>query len=556
MLLIVFISCEKDLYDVTPHQHLESKFKGNIKITEKSFNELLLDKKFKKAYEKVSNTTAKNAFSKTIMEAKSNFTILNLPAKVIQKGNKISYTFQIARDTINVKYFENLIVGVDSLNQTKAYIAKYEINNDVIQLKNKIPFKSVTYHPIIFNKSSTAKITECISITYSLCNGVPYDCGGSICGFGELTVCSGSGGESNNGSGTTWGGSVGSGSTTTTTPLYSGGSSGTITYTNAEKFFLGFSPISNERTLLTAMSLEASNLLSSYLNSNPYPSTNSTAAKTFVSNLSNYSDWFSSQTVENQIGIFNYLIPNNFSSDSRNFVSQIINVSVNGVNADFNNFFYNRTSLDANSAIDIDNNSIGGYDNTVYNNFDPQQSPWPNIPSIIPASQFIGFGAEGIRRNCMDYAKAQIAKMGYKISNYYDTGQTFKIYNEQTGVNRTELAKGLSYLKYALSKGIPVIVGIDDALGVPLNSNGTPGNPDLTTDHFIVIVGMGTNSQGNYFQFYDNASGYASQGANSSNLLYYNPTTGIISGKSQTSYAQSSGLHNYIITQIRKSKLL
>jgi hypothetical protein len=216
---------------------------------------------------------------------------------------------------------------------------------------------------------------------------------------------------------------------------------------------------------------------------------------------------------------------------------------------------YNRTASDTDTG-DIDNNSIGGYDNTLYSDFNPQQSPWPNVSSIIPVSQFIGFGAEGIRRNCMDYAKAQIAKMGYKISNYHDIGQTFKIYNEQTRVNQTELSKGLSYLKYAISKGIPVIVGVDDALGVPLNSNGTPGNPDLTTDHFIVIVGMGTNSQGNYFQFYDNASGYPSQGANSLNLLYYNHSTGTISGQSQTSYAQSAGLHNYIITQIRKSKLL
>ena len=110
-------------------------------------------------------------------------------------------------------------------------------------------------------------------------------------------------------------------------------------------------------------------------------------------------------------------------------------------------------------------------------------------------------------------------------------------------------------MKYALSNGIPVIVGIDDAPGVPLNSDGTPGNIDLTTDHFIVIVGMGTNSKGMYFQFYDNASGYPSQGANQDNLLYYDPNTGLISGKSQTSYAQTPGLHNYIVTQIRKSKL-
>lgn len=116
-------------------------------------------------------------------------------------------------------------------------------------------------------------------------------------------------------------------------------------------------------------------------------------------------------------------------------------------------------------------------------------------------------------------------------------------------MNHTELAKGLSYLKYALSNGIPVIVGVDDAPGSPNI------NTDNTTDHFIVIVGMGSNSQGNYFQFYDNASGDVSQGASSLNLLYYNPNTGIISGRTQCSgYRDQATTHNYIITQIRKSK--
>ncbi|MGG7035931.1 MAG: hypothetical protein ACI7YS_12165 [Flavobacterium sp.] len=91
--------------------------------------------------------------------------------------------------------------------------------------------------------------------------------------------------------------------------------------------------------------------------------------------------------------------------------------------------------------------------------------------------------------------------------------------------------------------------------GVPLNSDGTPGNPDLSTDHFIVIVGMGSNSNGKYFQFYDNASSISNQGTNSLNLLYYNSTTGKISGVTQCSgYRDSDTTHNYIITQIRKSK--
>ena len=82
-----------------------------------------------------------------------------------------------------------------------------------------------------------------------------------------------------------------------------------------------------------------------------------------------------------------------------------------------------------------------------------------------------------------------------------------------------------------------------------------PGNLDSTTDHFIVLVGMGTDSNGKYFRFYDNASSEVSQGANSLNKLYYNSTTGIIIGNSQTDYANRQP-RSYTITMIRKSKPL
>lgn len=141
--------------------------------------------------------------------------------------------------------------------------------------------------------------------------------------------------------------------------------------------------------------------------------------------------------------------------------------------------------------------------------------------------------------------------LGFTRNEYKDLlveRQTIQIYTEQNGVNLTESLKGISYLKYALENGIPVIVGVD-------NHSGSPNkNTDNTTDHFIVIVGMGTDTTGKYFQFYDNASGNTSQGASPLNKLYYNSRTGIISGTSQTAYAQR--YYPYKITMIRKSKLL
>lgn len=109
------------------------------------------------------------------------------------------------------------------------------------------------------------------------------------------------------------------------------------------------------------------------------------------------------------------------------------------------------------------------------------------------------------------------------------------------------LSQGLSYLKYALSNGIPVIVGVDD-------NPGHPGNLDSTTDHFIVIVGMGSDSTGKYFQFYDNATKVLSNGTSNLNKLYYNASSGLIRGTSQAQ-PYATGL-TYTITMIRKSKLL
>jgi hypothetical protein len=144
---------------------------------------------------------------------------------------------------------------------------------------------------------------------------------------------------------------------------------------------------------------------------------------------------------------------------------------------------------------DKDNNTDGGFDNTTYQEFNPINQSWPTINNVIPNSDFVGWGTNGITRNCMSYAKAQIAKKGYQISNYNATGQTFQIYTSINGPNKSVASSGVSYLISALQRGIPIIVGVDDQPG--------SANPatDNTTDHFIVIVGMGTDANGNYLLF-------------------------------------------------------
>jgi len=93
--------------------------------------------------------------------------------------------------------------------------------------------------------------------------------------------------------------------------------------------------------------------------------------------------------------------------------------------------------------------------------FSTNQQTCPTINPVISINDFVGWN-RSLHPNwgCMEYSKAQIAKKGYKISNYFDnqgniSNQTIQIYISQNGVNQTELQKGLSYLKYALENSIP-----------------------------------------------------------------------------------------------------
>ncbi|MBK0383941.1 hypothetical protein I5M32_13310, partial [Pedobacter sp. SD-b] len=117
-----------------------------------------------------------------------------------------------------------------------------------------------------------------------------------------------------------------------------------------------------------------------------------------------------------------------------------------------------------------------------------------------------------------------------------------------------EAKKAAGYIKGALSANIPVIVAVDYAPGSP------SGNPDGKTDHFIVIVGMGSDSKGKYFRFFDSATANLWDGTSLRNKLYYNSTTGLIKGatsipNSNTNlYRDSKNNISYTITHVRRSK--
>lgn len=75
-----------------------------------------------------------------------------------------------------------------------------------------------------------------------------------------------------------------------------------------------------------------------------------------------------------------------------------------------------------------------------------------------------------------------------------------------------------------------------------------------TEDHFIVIVGMGNDSGGNYFLFYDGATRSNNLGTSNQNKLYFDNTSGKISGLGRVNDTNGNR-YNYVISMIRKSKL-
>lgn len=202
----------------------------------------------------------------------------------------------------------------------------------------------------------------------------------------------------------------------------------------------------------------------------------------------------------------------------------------------------------ANSLADPDDLWFTDPDNQTYAEYQ-QHTPWPTIQRVIAFEDWVGFrrDAYGNQVNCLTLAKEQLAKAGYKVSGYDPYGQTFQTYTNELGVNSSRTKQAITYMINAINNGIPILAGID-------NRNGSPaGNSDLTTDHFVVIDGMGSDAGGNFFHFMDSSTNIRANGASYLNKLYYNENTGKITGNTQSGYGNLPGALPYTVTQVRKS---
>jgi len=182
---------------------------------------------------------------------------------------------------------------------------------------------------------------------------------------------------------------------------------------------------------------------------------------------------------------------------------------------------------------------------------------WALVSPIISPNKFIYLGYPDIVSECFFYALEQLRVVDYfpNSPSWHDwsTGPKsklvmssgiFQLYLEpdvagmSSGVQKEGFRKGVDYLRQSIKNHIPVLVGIDYTSKNP--------NDDGTTDHFVTVVGMGTDNIGNYFTYYDNFSAHRWKGVDPENKLYCNCEELMIK--------RNDG--DYRISQIRTSKRL
>lgn len=126
-----------------------------------------------------------------------------------------------------------------------------------------------------------------------------------------------------------------------------------------------------------------------------------------------------------------------------------------------------------------------------------------------------------------------------------------------TMISKEKFEEGINIIKISLTEhNLPILVGVHhpvkDEYGIYIKEV-CSGNIPSTTNHYIVVVGMGYDKQRqkNYFRFYEVGTGQNSHGTSIKNKLYVNDDLMIITGK--TSYKLDNINHYYTLTEIRKN---
>lgn len=273
-----------------------------LQITDETFDELMMKKEFRKIFEKLPFANS-NKQKKTFEISNENYQILKQPAKVIEHQNKTSYTFLISREIVDNSFFENLVIEIDSLKNSKSFIIKYIPTKLIHKLKNQVDFEGEIEVTPIINDNKLGKINYqsvfCFTEIVSACNGNPWDCGGSICGYYSRNTCVTLGGSSS---------------------ALSFGTSSTSSFFDPSSG--GGGSISN----------------SSVITSPNLPNDDEVIRKlynTFLTTLNKNQYCFLGLNPPFNQDVINYLIENEFTSTNRTIAKELINTAMNTSDAGF-----------------------------------------------------------------------------------------------------------------------------------------------------------------------------------------------------------------------------
>lgn len=142
----------------------------------------------------------------------------------------------------------------------------------------------------------------------------------------------------------------------------------------------------------------------------------------------------------------------------------------------------------------------GGLSTTAAGNTQISSWIYTQIDPVIDASQNVAYSG-----NCFAAACGTAEKGGWKSGgeNYWTRDYQFQLYSGSNSPNvdyDESRVAGLDQIHNALDNlNQPIVVGVD----YDPSSDANP-NTDKTTDHFITIVGRGSDASGEFFRYYEN----------------------------------------------------
>ncbi|MCL9804447.1 hypothetical protein NAT51_02870 [Flavobacterium amniphilum] len=366
---MVFSSCENDSYDGSDN--------GNLKISKISLKDPLIQKNTKLIQEakKIKLKQQAQSSGKIVYDSINDFYFDDENGILVEdeNGHK-SYTFKIYRNKPTEK-LENIVFNLKEDSSYEALLTTYDLN----EIEKEKLFNDETFTPVdtpyitIVGKATDPKcdtvIDHCTAVymdgvvyyvvTYA--NPCPQGSGGSGSPNGSSGTGStgGSTGASTGGStgytplptlptGTTQGSSSSGSGTVLTTPVVGGGSSIVgMPLTDKQSNFLrdlGFL-----REEFSQLNVNVVMPVLNYINT--CNATQYMSALNYFRSL-NYM-WLAEQSEYNQISIFNFLIQNNFSLQSKDFINTFITQSISTpeLQLDFNMSLKSPSFIDMSSVM-------------------------------------------------------------------------------------------------------------------------------------------------------------------------------------------------------------